>query len=92
MNRLNRLCRCEEMWAKACVEAGNCFSFRDEYHRIRDAIRYNSKESAFYGRLEKARATVEENIYRLILKWYPNLTDWKITVGKPMEEKKRVNE
>ena len=92
MNRLNQMCDLEEKWSVACVEAGHCFSFRDEYHKIRGAIRYNSKESAFLGRLEKTRATFEKNFNAFIKKWYPNITDWDLKVGTPLEEKKRVKE
>ena len=82
MNRLNQMCDLEEKWAVACLEAGRCFSFRDDYHKIRSATRYNAKEEAFYGRLEKYKHTVENRIALIVQKWYPNITDWKITVKR----------
>ena len=85
MNRLNQMCDLEEKWAVACLEAGRCFSFRDEYHKIRNAIRYNTKESAFYGRLKKTRNDIEKGLAQIIQKWYPNITDWKLTVGEGKE-------
>lgn len=92
MNRLNALCRLEESYSFENAKRGRPFVQFTMYHKIRDAIRYNAKESAFYGSLEKTRQDVENYIIAFTKNYYPSLTDWKISVGKPLEEKKRVKE